>query len=147
MANPLVVQGTLNRLRGSVVVTDAPELTVTAPYLGKEGISISLEGETTLYLPTMTGAVTSAEPYQMVTITMHLLKTQFVADQYKQRAETLSTIGNVTVRTDASTLGNYEFINCAIKNPSSLAFNGQSADYMVQIAGYYPLNSSLFDNA
>ena len=38
MANNLVLQGVLNRLRGSVVVADAPELNVTAPFLGKAGI-------------------------------------------------------------------------------------------------------------
>ncbi len=147
MANNLVVQGTLNRLRGSVVVVDAPELTITAPYLGKEGINLAIEGETTLYVPTMTGAVTSGEPYQMITLTVHLLKTQFVSDQYKQRMETLSTIGDVTVRTDASALSNYDLINCAIKSVAPLSFNGQDAGFVISIGGYYAINSSLFDNA
>ena len=57
--NPLIPQGTVNRLRGSVIWNDFPQLNVTAPYLGTDGIGFSLDGESTVFLPTMTGAVTS----------------------------------------------------------------------------------------
>ena len=41
MANPQVIQGTLNRLLANVVYADFPQLNVTAPYLAKEAISMS----------------------------------------------------------------------------------------------------------
>lgn len=147
MANPLITQGTLNRLRGSVIIPSHPELNITAAYLGKEGISLSLEGETTLYIPTMTGAVTSAEPYQMCSVSINLLKTQFVSNLYKQRQELLSTIGDITVRPDTSTLGDYPLFNCAIRNVAELSFNGQDAGYRVTLGGYYCINNLLFDQA
>ena len=144
MANPLVTQGTLNRLRASVVVPQAPELNVTAAYLGKEGISLALEGETTLYIPTMTGAVTSAEPYQMCSVSVNLLKTQFVANLYKQRMELLSTIGDIVVRPDASALGDYQIFNCAIRSVAELNMSGQDAGFRVTLGGYYNVNSLTF---
>ena len=45
-----VQQGTLNRLRGSLTIPDLPELNVTAPFLGKEGIAMSFEGNSTVYI-------------------------------------------------------------------------------------------------
>lgn len=145
VGNPLVDQGTLNRIRGSIVVSDLPELNVTAPFLGKAGISLSLEGETTLYQGTMTGAVTSPEPYMMVAVTVNLLKTQALSALYKARMELLSTIGNVVVIPDARTLPNYAILNCAIRSIRELSFNGEDAGFGITLGGYYNINSGLFD--
>src|ERR1700722_15846993 len=101
-ANPLVPQGTLNLLRGSVVVTNFPSLNITAPFLGKAGIRLTFEGDTTLYIDTMTGAVTSPQPYLRVTVEADLLKTQNLATLYKQQQELLSTIGDLVVYSDAT---------------------------------------------
>lgn len=143
--NPLVSQGTLNRLRGSVVCTDNPNLNVTAAFLGKEGIGLALEGETTLMLPTMTGVATSPEPYQMCSVSVHLLKTQQLSDLYKQRMETDSRIGDITVRPDASTLSAYPLTNCAIESVAPLNFAGQDAGFVVTIKGTYAINNSLWN--
>lgn len=143
--NPLVDQGTLNRLRGSVVLDDHAELNITAPYLGEEAIRLALEGEATTYINTLTGAVTSPEPYQVCTLTVNLLKTQSLSDQYKKQMETDSRIGNLTVRPDSSTLSPYPLINCAIESVRELSFNGRDAGYVVTIKGYYNINSSLWN--
>lgn len=76
MPNPLVPQGFLNRVRGAVSITDKPALNVTASFLGKEGISMRPDTAATDIIPTMTGTVGSQAPYQQVTLTVHLLKTQ-----------------------------------------------------------------------
>lgn len=143
--NPLIDQGTLNRIRGSVVLTNFPALNVTAPFLGKAGISMSLEGETVVYIPTMTGAVTSPEPYLMVSTTVNLLKTQGLSALYKAQAESLATVGAVVVTPDAKTLPTYALINCSISTPRELTFNGEDAGYVVSIRGYYNINGQLFD--
>lgn len=144
MANPLVSQGVLNRLRGSVIVVDIPQLTVTAPYLGQNGIGLALEGEATTYLPTLTGAATSPEPYQMISLTVHLLKTQFLADLYKSRQEANTFLGSIVVRPDATNLADYYFVNCAIKNIAPLNFSGKDAGYEVTIGGVYQINGDLY---
>jgi len=145
MASQLVSQGTLNRLRGSVVIPDFPGLNVTAPFLGDGGIGLSLEGETTTMIPTLTGTTTSPEPYQMCSLTVHLLKTQSLSDSYKKQMETLALIGDVTVRPDAKTLSPYPLLNCAINSVAPLTFNGKDAGFLVTIKGYYQINNSLYD--
>lgn len=144
-ANPLIAQGTLNRIRGSVVVANIAALNVTAPFLGKEGIGLALEGESTTFIPTMTGAVTSGEPYMMASVTIALLKTQSLAAQYKKQMENLSTIGDITVHPDASTLPTYTIVNCAIESVREMKFSGEDAGFIVTIKGYYVTNNALFN--
>lgn len=143
-ANPLVQQGTLNRLRASVLVPLFPQLNVTAPYLGKEGIRLSLEGEATLMIPTMVGTVTSPEPYQMCTCTLHLLKTQQLGNLWKLQQELLSVIGPILVTPDASPLSPYPIQNCGIASVSELNMAGNDAGYVVTVKGFYTVNLSLF---
>lgn len=143
-SNPLINQGTLNRLISSVVVDSDPGLNVTPPYLGKEGVSIALEGETTTFINTMTGAVTSPEPYQVVSVTINLLRTQNLAAVYKAQMELLATIGEITVYPDATTLPTYSFINCAIQSVRELKINGEDAGWVVNIKGYYLINSAMW---
>ena len=100
MANPQVIQGTLNRLLASVVYADFPGLNVTSSYLAREAISLGFDGDTSLLIGTLTGAVTSPEPYIYGTATIHLLRTQNLANAYKTQIETNTTLGSVTVYPD-----------------------------------------------
>lgn len=143
--NPQIAQGTLNRLRGSVVYSAFPALNVTAPYLGKAGITLALEGETTEFLPTMTGVVTSQAPYQMVGLTINLLKTQGLSNLYKAQFELSSLVGDVTVRPDTTTLGVYQLYNCALESVKELAFSGEDAGFVVSVKGYYLINSAMWN--
>jgi hypothetical protein len=143
-SNPLVAQGTLNRLRASVIWANFPQLNVTAPFLHKEGISLALEGDVTTYIDTMTGGVTSPEPYQRANLTLTLLKTQPLSALYKQQLELSSLLGNGTVRPDSSTLPPYALVNCAIRSVRELRFSGEDAAWAVSVGGYYLVNSNLF---
>lgn len=145
MPNPNIPQGVLNRLLASVTVQNFPNLNVTPSFLNKDQIRIAFDGEATVFLPTATGAVTSGEPYQMVTVTIHLLKTQQLSQLYEQQRRTQSVIGDITVRPDVSTgLQPYDFTNCAIQGVRELALDGQDAGYAVIIRGYQPVNTSLW---
>jgi len=145
MSNPLVEQGSLNRLRASMVVSSDATLNVTAPFLGREGISLGLDGETTAFLGTLTGVVTSPEPYQLVTVRVHLVRTQNLAAQYKKLMETNSLIGDITIRPDTKSIPPYIFLNCAVEGVDELKLNGSDPGFMVRIRGAYPINSSLYD--
>lgn len=142
--NPQVQFGPLNRLRGSVVIPNFPGLNVTNAFLGRNGISVAFEGETTTSLPQMVSTVQSPMPYQMVTVTINLIKTSPLASQWEAQRQTLSLIGDVTVTTDTSVLPNYTFNNCAVDNVRELTFNGEDASFVVTIKGYYPINASLW---
>ena len=143
--NPNVSQGTLNRLRASVIWNSFPPLNITAPFLGEEAIRLAFEGESTVFINTMTGAVTSPEPYLVVNLSAHLLKSQPLSDLYKQQMESSALLGDGTVRPDTTTLSPYPLVNCAIQNVRELNFNGKDAGYAVSIKGYYVINSALWN--
>lgn len=145
MANPLIFQGTLNKLRGSASVIDHPELNVTAPYLAEEGISLAFEGDASGYLGTMTGAVPSPNPYQMCMLHLRMLKTQFLGNLWKLQLETTTSIGDVVVNTDTPTLDTYYLTNCTIRTVEELNFAGRSPEFSLSIKGTYYINSSLFN--
>ncbi|MEQ9902570.1 hypothetical protein [Pectobacterium aroidearum] len=144
MTNPLVAQGFLNRVRGAVSVTDNPSLSVTAAYLGKEGISLRPDNAATDIIPTMTGTVGSQAPYQQVTLTVHLLKTQSLGASYQQRFASDTSLGEVVVTPDANTFGNVTIQNAYLVNFNELPFNGTDAGYVVTISGYVTTNDNMW---
>lgn len=145
MANPLIQQGTLNRLRGSVTFNDNPSLNVVASNLGEEGIRLALDGPATTFINTLTGRVTSPEPYQPITLTLNLLKTQALADVYKRQQETNTLLGDATFRPDAATLSPYPLVNCGIAGVAEIVVTGKDPIYRVTIGGYYIINSQLWN--
>lgn len=145
MPNPLVQQGSLNRIRGSVTWNSNPSLNVTAPFLSKEAMRLSLQGESTRYLDTLTGAVTSPEVKMMIELQINLLKTQALSSLYKSTMEFNSLIGDGIVRPDATGLSPYQIINCSIKSVREMDYSGENAAWTVVIGGYYLVNSFLFD--
>ena len=146
-SNPLIAQGTLNRLRASIIFPSYANLNVTASYLGKGGISLSLEGDATAFIDTLTGGVQSPQPYMACMVTVNLLRSQGLADAFKQQMESLSTIGDFNVKADASTLSDYPISNGAIQSVREQAFNGEEPGYVVVLRGYYPINNQLWNLA
>lgn len=148
MPNPNIAQGTLNRLVASVTWANFTTLNVTPSYLNREAIRLALEGQSVVYLPTIAGAVTSPEPYMMISVTMHLLKTQGLAGSYKAQMETNALLGNGVVRPDvAQSQGGippFDIINCAITGVRELDFSGNDAGFAVTCRGYYLVNSNLW---
>lgn len=145
MANPLIPQGTLNRLRGSVSPIDFPELNVIAGNLAPEGISLSFSGAATTTIDAMTGVVQSPEPYIHVMVKVHLLKSQGLSDQWKSQMEDNTLLGDLSVTTDSISLSDYQFSNCAIQSVETLDFSGKSANYIINISGIYLINDSLWN--
>jgi hypothetical protein len=144
--NPLVALGSLNRLRASVLFPALPGLTVISSNLGREGIQLDFGGASTTQIDVMTGIVTSPEPYLTVALTVHLLKTQFLAQTWRAQMELLSLLGDGVVRPDSATMTPYFFQNTSILGIGAQAFNGTSADYPVRIGGTYQVNAALFNS-
>ncbi|TKI02740.1 hypothetical protein [Martelella alba] len=142
--NPLISQGFLNRVKGTVAITDYPELNVTASYLGKEGISIALEGNATTFIDNLTGRTPSPEPYMAATITIHLNKSQALANSYKSKMESDTTLGDITVTPDSTVMDAYSLINCAIVSVAQLTFNGTNNDFAITIGGTYVINNDMW---
>lgn len=148
MPNPLIDQGSLNRISASIVWADFPQLNVTAAYLGKEGIRLALEGNATDYFGTMTGAVPSPAPYQICTLTLNLLKTQPLGNVYKTQFESNCVLGYCTVYPDIPTgtgIGLYDLYNVVLETVREMTFAGEDPTYVVTCKGYYLVNSVLFN--
>jgi len=144
MANPQVIQGTLNRLLASVVFANFPQLNVTSSYLAREAISIAFDGDTSLLIGTLTSAVTSPEPYVYGTVTMHLLRTQALGNAFKTQVETNTTMGSVTVYPDSTTLTPFQLNNCVLMAVQEMPMAGSDASLVIRLRGVYNVNSSLF---
>lgn len=144
MASPNVPQGSLNRLIASVSFDDFPELNVSVAYLGEGAMHMSLEGTATTNLPTLTGVVTSPEPYQMATLTIELLRTLPLADSFKSQAENSSLLGSYTARSDSTAQSPYAIVNASIDSVREQNWNGKTPGYVVTIKGQYNINSSLW---
>jgi len=145
MASPLINQGTLNRLRGSVVYASNASLNVTAPYLAREAISIAFDGDAGMLIPTLTGGVTSPEPYQMANVTINLLKSQALADVYKTQIQTNTNVGDVSIIADSAALSDYQLTNCILKGVRDVTFDGNIPGFVVVLTGIYQVNGNLWN--
>ena len=90
----------------------------------------------------------SPEPYQLVRLTLSLLKSQGLADLYKSQAELNTLLGQCTVRPDVpehTGLGPFQFDNCAIETIGELLFSGENAAYPVIVTGTYYINQNLWN--
>ena len=146
MARPNITQGTINRLVTSILFAGNPALNITPPFLAPEAIDWAPEGNLTTNLPSMTGHVTSPEPYVMARMTCHLLRSQGFADAWKQQMETSTLLGDATVRPDVNgnILSPYLCNNVAIIGHDRMGFSGRDASFVVVLQGNWQINSNLW---
>ncbi len=137
-------QGTLNRLLATLTVPSNPNLNAEPWNLGEEGIKYTPNDESTVFLPTMTGQVTSPNPFMSVTITIPLLKTQAIANAYFLQMSTNCQIGDIIGRVDSANIDPLKFTNCAIEKFEEIDASGKSAVVKFTIRGTMIVNSSLY---
>lgn len=144
--NPLIDQGVLNRLKGSMYWSAFPQLNVTAPFLDRDGINLRLEGEMSMQHGTMTGLVQSPEPYVPVSLVMAMLKPQALSDAYKTQWENNVVLGQGTVWPDVTTgLSQFQLYNMSIQSVGDLLFNGTTPIFAVTCRGFYVINNKLWN--
>src|ERR1700761_379221 len=100
--HPLIQQGTLNRVRCSVVVPGFTNLNITSSYMSKSFARLTYEGNFSDLIGTATGGVSSPEPYVFASLTVGILRTQALANQWRQQSELLSNVGDITVYSDSA---------------------------------------------
>lgn len=146
MPNPLVNQGFLNRVRGAVSVTDDSDLNVTAPYLGSDAISLRPDTPATDVLPTLTGTVGSQIPYQQVTLTVHMLRTQALAAAWQNRFATDTALGEIVVTPDSNVFNDYTVLNAYLTNFQEINITGRDPGFVAMISGYIITNNDMWDS-
>ena len=144
MGNPLIAQGLLNRVRGSVVFPAFSTLNVTAPYLAAEGISLEIDEDGTEQMKTITGVVNSPAAYVLATATIHVLKTQALGEAWAQQFQSNSQIGRMVIHTDSSALSQYRIHNCSLLKPQPGAMNGTNPSLILTIRGTYNVNDYIW---
>lgn len=143
--NPLIPQGTLNRVRCSVVVPTFPALNITAPYMGKSYASIEISGPFAELIPTATGVVQSPEPYQLAMITVGLLRSQALAFQWLTQAQATSSVGQVTIHSDTPAFPSITLANVVINQIEPGAYDGTDPVVRLTLHGVYYLNNDLWN--
>jgi len=139
-----VPQGTLNRLRCSIVVPQTPYLSITAPYMGKSFAKIAFGGPFGELIPTATGGVTSPEPYVMSTISVGLLRTQALSAAWLSQAQLLCDIGSIVVYPDSANFPAMTFQNAIINDIDPGAYDGTDPVFKLTIKGIFIANSELW---
>lgn len=145
MPNPLISQGVFNRVRGAIRFTEHPELNVTASYLTQEGIDIAFQGDAGVLLPTMTGGASSPQPYQMINFRVHLVRSQVLAQLFKNQIEQDTFLGQAMVFTDTSTLGDFAIRQATLRSMEDFSPNGQDPGVVVSLFGIYDVNAHMWD--
>lgn len=146
MANPLVAQGTLNRLRASITIPGYPSLNITSSYMGKQFVTVTFDGAFDNLIPTATGAVTSPEPYVMATVSVGILRTQSLAAAWREKVNSLSDLGSVSIFPDVptTTFKEIDLVNCIVKSIDPGAFDGMEPVVRLTIAGIFYINNDLW---
>jgi hypothetical protein len=145
LANPQVPQGVINLGRVNLQIPNIPGLNVTAPFMGSGGMSFSRNGPATTFIPNLTGRTRSPEPFQPVTITVHIVKAQALAAAWEAQLQLSSLIGPITVYTDARALPSYSFVEGGIDNVGEIVSNGKSVEYMLTIGATYIINNNMWN--
>jgi hypothetical protein len=145
--NLKISQGVLNRLRGSIVFPDFGSLNITAPYMGKNMIVVSIEGNIVNQIPTGTGVVNSPEPYVPVGISVILLRTQQLAADWFNKALTNSKVGSGTVHSDTAAFPAMQLDDLVIRHIDPGPYNGSGPDVNLTLGGILYVNNDLWSFA
>jgi hypothetical protein len=144
MANPLIAQGTLNRLKSSVTIPGNSSLNITSSYMGKQFVTVTFDGDFDKLIETATGAVTSPEPYVMATVSISLLRTQGLSGAWLTQAKTTSDIGNVSIFPDSSVFPEIDLTNCVIQHIDPGAYDGMDPAVKLTLRGVFYINNNLW---
>ena len=142
--NPLSAQGNLNRVSTHLVVANFPGLSVTASFMGKSQVKVTLDSPFVQQLPTATGIVNSPEPFVMGHMTVALLRSQSLANAWISQAQVQATLGTVVIYPDSSTFSPIEVLNCSITDFDPGAFDGADPVVSVTVSGTFPVNSTMW---
>ncbi|MGL5386635.1 MAG: hypothetical protein ACRDCA_12405 [Serratia sp. (in: enterobacteria)] len=145
MPNPFVSQGVFNKVRASVKFTQHPELNITAAYLTQDAIDIQFQGDAGVLLPTMTGGAPSPNPYQMINVQIHLVRSQGMAQLFKNQIETDTFLGEAKIFSDTTTLGDFVIRSATLRSAGDVSFAGRDPAFLISVFGIYDVNKDMWD--
>jgi hypothetical protein len=142
--NPNVTQGTLNRAKISVSFSDNSEFNISVSNLSPAGVSISPSTPSATLIGTMVGAVASLNPYQLVDITIHLLRTQSLAKKFESRKKSNCSFGTMVMRGDSTSMQPWTYSNGTLVNVDAMNFTGNEVECILRFQAVYNINSDIW---
>ena len=142
--NPRVQQGTLNRVRVSVIPAAFPALSIPSSYMGKRFATFRPEGNFAHQAETGTGVVNSPEPYVMAVIEVNLLRTLALTEAWVRQYESNVIIGDVTIHSDTAAFPSRTIHNTIIRTIQPGQFDGVDPVAMLVLSGVWYGNASLW---
>ncbi len=145
--NPMVPQGSLNKVRAHIVVPNFPTLNVSPSYMGEDGFSLEMDEDFVRQIKTQTGLVNSPEVFVEATCTINLLRTQALSLQWMQQAENTAQIGRIVAHSDSAAFTGRTVHNCSILKVVPGRMNGTTATVDATLRGAYYVNNSMWSLA
>ncbi len=145
MPNPLVAQGTLNRVRCSIIVPSDTSLNVDSSYMGKSFASISFDGDFSGQIETGTGVVNSPEPYVMADISVGLLRTQALSNSWLNQAKKTAIIGQIIIHSDSAAFAPISLASCIISTIDPGTYDGTDPVVKLTLKGVFYLNEDMWN--
>lgn len=142
--NPQVQQGTLNRVRVSVIPAAFPALSIPSSYMGKRFATFRPEGDFVHQAETGTGVVNSPEPYVMAVIEVNLLRTLALTEAWISQFQNTAIIGDVTIHSDTAAFPPRTIHNSIIRTIQPGQFDGVDPVAMLVLRGVWYGNESLW---
>jgi len=142
--NPFFAQGTLNRVRCSVIPSAFPSLAIASYNMGKRFATFRPDEDFVHQAQTGTGVVNSPEPYVMATIEVHLLRTQGLTEAWINQAKQTGIIGDVTIHSDTSAFPSRTISNSVIRMLQPGAFDGVDPVAVLSLHGVWYVNNNLW---
>lgn len=146
IANPLITQGLLNRVRVHTVVAENSALNVTASYMGKSQAQLTFEPPFVDQIETATGIINSPKPFVMGSLVINLLRSQSLANDWLNTTQVDSQLGTITVYGDSTTFEPITLYNTSITDFDPGAFDGQDPIVKLTIRGVFYVNNDLWVN-
>ena len=146
-ANPLTVQGSLNRILVHTIIPSNPQLTVTAPYMSKTLAVLTFDGPFVNQIGTATGLVNSPEPYVMSQLVISLLRSQPLSALWVAQVQLQSMIGSVVVYSDSCVFPEITLANCSITDIDPGSYDGNDPTVKVTVKGVFYANAAMWVGA
>ena len=142
--NPNLIPGNLNRVRANVVVPGNITLNIPAQFQAKEGLVVIPQTAVVTQMQGLTTIVNSEEPYQMVQISISVIKSLAISGAWINQIKNSPTIGTMTVYPDTDAMPAFTLYNCAITNWNQISMAGLQADFTIMITGQFNVSNDLW---
>lgn len=142
--NPNLIPGNLNRVRANLVFPTNQTLNIPAEYQAKEGLVIVPQTAVVTQMQGLTTIVNSEEPYQLVQVSISVIKSLAISATWINQIKNSPTVGTMTAYPDTTAMPPFTLYNCAITNWNQISMAGLQADFTIQITGQFNVSADLW---